>query len=315
MACLPENALLPLDLDAWRAGNTGIDYVTRFDTALTGPNVLIVALTHGNEVCGAHALDFLLRSTIRPRRGSLTLAFANIAAYLRFDPEKPSAVRFVDEDLNRVWSPDVLDGRRHSTELQRARELRPILDRTDFLLDLHSMQTPSPALMLAGMQEKGRLLAGQVGLPDYIVADAGHAAGRRMRDYGDFADERSPRTALLVECGQHYDHASRLVAIETMLRFMLALDLVDASAVRPHLTLPTRPQQVIEVTGAVTVQTNDFRFNRDYGGLEIISRAGTVIGHDGDAAVVTPYDRCALIMPTHRLRPGQTAVRFGRTAG
>ena len=53
-------------------------------------------------------------------------------------------------------------------------------------------------------------------------------------------------------------------------------------------------------------------FVDDYRGLEVIPAAGTVIGHDGDRAVPTPYDNCVLIMPSRRLRKGESAVRFGR---
>ena len=56
-------------------------------------------------------------------------------------------------------------------------------------------------------------------------------------------------------------------------------------------------------------------FVENYEGLEIIADAGTVIGYDGGQPVATPYDDCVLIMPSKRLRPGQTAVRFGRLVG
>ena len=49
--------------------------------------------------------------------------------------------RFVDEDFNRVWVEDRLDGEESSVELRRAREVRPILDDVDMLLDIHSMGT------------------------------------------------------------------------------------------------------------------------------------------------------------------------------
>ena len=65
---------------------------------------MINALTHGNEVCGAIVVDALLRSGLRPRKGKLTLAFANVDAYARFDADKPDASRFVDQDFNRVWT-------------------------------------------------------------------------------------------------------------------------------------------------------------------------------------------------------------------
>ena len=59
------------DLARWAAGNTGISYVWRFTGHESGPHVTVQALTHGNEVCGAIALDWLLRSDFRPTRGTL----------------------------------------------------------------------------------------------------------------------------------------------------------------------------------------------------------------------------------------------------
>ena len=133
------------DLSAYAKGNTGLDYVTGFDSGAPGPHVMVNALTHGNELCGAITLDTLFRHDLRPTRGKLTLGFANIAAYLRFDPSRPTASRFVGEDFNRLWSRGVLDGPRQSLELRRARAYRPLIDSVDFLLDLHSMQQSSAA--------------------------------------------------------------------------------------------------------------------------------------------------------------------------
>lgn len=301
--------LSPPDIHQFRAGNTGIPYVTTFDSGRPGPHVMVNALTHGNELCGAIALVTLFEREIRPIRGKLTLSFANVAAFATFDPAQPSASRFVDEDFNRVWDDATLDGPRDSVELRRARELRPVVETVDLLLDIHSMQHSTPPLMMAGMTRKATALARRVAIPEVIVRDAGHAAGRRMRDYRDFADERSPKNALLVECGQHWEARSAEVAVETTLRFLAAVGAIDPGLAPAE---PAPPQRVIEVTEAVTVATERFRFLAPYRGLEVIAKAGTVIAYDGEAPVVTPYDDCVLIMPSRRLVPGQTAVRLGR---
>ena len=47
-------------------------------------------------------------------------------------------------------------------------------------------------------------------------------------------------------------------------------------------------------------------------GLEVLEKKGSLIGHDGDQDIHTPYDNCVLIMPSRRLVRGQTAVRLGR---
>jgi predicted deacylase len=295
------------------AGNTGIPYVTSFDSGKPGPHVLVNALTHGNEICGAIALDRLFRQGLRPVRGRLTLSFANVDAYRKFDPANPIASRFVDEDFNRLWDPATLDGPRHSAELARARVLRPLIDTADLLLDIHSMQHATAPLMLAGLTEKSLELARRVGVPALIVRDEGHAAGRRMRDYGGFGDPASPKTALLVECGQHWEKRSADMAIETMMRFLAATGALPPEATRD--LAPPPPQRVITVTDAITIIHDRFEFTQPYLGLEVIPRAGTVIARDGTREIRTPYDNCVLIMPSRRLTRGQTAVRLGRFTG
>lgn len=305
--------LTPPDISPYRAGNTGIPYATTFDSGKPGPHVLLTAIVHGNELCGAIALDFLFRENVRPQRGRMTLAFCNVAAYQQFDPGNPTASRFVDEDFNRVWSPSRLDGTQRSSELARARELRPLVDRVDFLLDIHSMQQATEPLMMCGPLEKGRRFARDVGIPEIIVSDEGHAAGRRMRDYGDFGDPASPKNALLVECGQHWEASSAVIAKETALWFLVAVGAIGADTL-DRLNVSPKParQKLIEVTEAVTISADHFTFAGNYVGLEVIPKRGMEIGRDGNKPVLAPYDNCVLIMPSRRLSRGQTAVRLGR---
>jgi predicted deacylase len=310
--------LTPPDISPYRAGNTGVEYVTSFTAPEPGPHVTVLGLTHGNEICGAVAIDKLFRADIRPRRGTLTLGFNNVAAYQEFNPRYPIASRFVDEDFNRLWSPATLDGPRHSVELDRARAIRPIVDAADYLLDIHSMQYATAPLMLAGLLDKSRDLARRVSIPELIMCDAGHAAGPRMRDYGGFGDPASPKTALLIEAGQHWETRAAEVATDVMLRFLTALGTVTADDVAalggPDFAATSR-QRVIEVTQAVTITGDRFEFVEPYVGLEVIETQGSLLGHDGDKEVRTPYDNCVLIMPSRRLVRGQTAVRLGRYVG
>ena len=142
------------DLTPHAEGSIGIPYVWTFASDEPGAHVVLQALTHGNEVCGAIALDWLLREHVRPVRGTLSVVFANVAAYERFDPANPFASRCIDEDFNRLWTSEVLDAPRDSAELRRARELRPLYDRVDYLLDLHSMSELCPPLTMAGHSAK-----------------------------------------------------------------------------------------------------------------------------------------------------------------
>ncbi|HXQ65781.1 MAG TPA: succinylglutamate desuccinylase/aspartoacylase family protein [Alphaproteobacteria bacterium] len=309
----PPARLSPQDIARWRSGNAGIDYVHRRQGCRAGPHVLMTALMHGNEACGAAALDRLLASALAPSRGTLTLAFANVAAYARIDPKRPDQGRFVDEDMNRLWSKDKLDGPQQSSELARARELRPLADAADYLLDLHSMMDGTTALALSGAAAKGLRLARRVGYPATVVADAGHAGGVRLRDYDGFGAATGEKAALLVECGQHFEAHSAAVAFESALRFLAALDMLDLAAAAGHLSSRPLPRQrFIEVTHVVTIASDDFAFARPCRSLETIAEAGTLLARDGGREVRTPYDDCVPIMPARTLKPGLTAVRLGR---
>lgn len=294
----------PPDLAPWRDGGTGVDYVHSHAGDRDGPHLLVTALVHGNEVCGAAALVRLLEEGVRPARGRLTLAFVNVAAYARVAPP----VRCIHEDFNRLWSADVLDGPRESAERRRARELRPFVDAADMLLDLHSMSMDGPPLLMAGPCVKGARLALALGAPTDVVRDHGPAGGVRMRDYAGFADPDSPRNALLLECGRHDDPDAAQVALDAVRRLMDHLDMLPPGAPAPA----PGAQRMIEVTHTVNAETAGFRFVRPFRSLETVLRAGTEIAADGDRCILTPYDRCLLVMPTRAVEPGQTAVRLAR---
>ena len=288
------------DISPYRVGNTGINYVHRFDSGEPGPHALVNVITHGNEICGAIALDFLFRQGIRPRRGVVTLCFANTAAYERFDPANPGASRFVDEDFNRVWALETLEGRKRSVELERARELRPVFEQADFLLDVHSMSTASVPLMLCHGLEKERAFALKVGYPSMIVCGPGHVEGLRMIEHSPFNNPANPQVALLVEAGEHWAAATAVHALDTVLRFLAASGSLDFADVEPHIAdkVPPRPR-LLEVTDGIVARTNRFRFTAPFVGCEVFEQVGSVIAYDGDREIVTPSDGAVLIMPNH----------------
>ena len=314
-----EVRITPPDLTKWLGGNTGIrGFITR-ESGRPGPHVAVVALTHGNELGGAIAIERLLSGGVRPHFGRLTLGFANLEAFERFDSRQPTNSRFVDEDLNRIWDVAVLDGPRQSSELRRARELRPLIDTVDVLLDLHSMLWASEPLLLSGASEKGRRLAMRIGIPDLVVADSGHVSGRRMIDYAPFGDPTSTAASVLVEAGQHWEAGTidmTLACIGSLLRHL--------GMVESHPDLPTPPDADVpsprfaEVTEAVTAQTGNFTFMQPFRGGDVIAQGGSLIAVDGGAEIRTPHDHCLLVMPSlrpsrgHHRRPAGAVQRLLR---
>ena len=307
---------LPPDITRWALPGVA-PYVHERQGSAPGPEVLLTALVHGNEYSGAIALSELLASGWLPARGRVTAAFCNVAAFERFDVGQPDASRFIDEDFNRVWGLPRLDSREHSTELDRARQLRAFADRATHLLDLHSMHEPCAPLLVTGILQRNIDFAQTLQTTSQVVIDTGHADGVRMRDYGPFGEPDGQRIALLLEAGQHWEASAVRVARNTLMRFLTQAGAMAQGAVPTGWLLPdSAPPTPVTVTDTVVATSMDFRFVPPFTtatGGETIAQAGTVIAVDAGREVVTPYDDCVLVMPSVRqLRPGVTTVRLGR---
>jgi succinylglutamate desuccinylase len=116
-----------------------------------GHHVVISAMIHGDEVGTLPAVVRLVeaaRAGTWDPGGPLTMILGNVEAG-RLNR------RFIDFDLNRAW---VFSIERHGHEPARARELRPILDRADLLLDLHQtiLDTENPFWIFPWHPDIGR---------------------------------------------------------------------------------------------------------------------------------------------------------------
>ena len=309
------------DISRWEKGNTGVPYAWQFDSGKPGPTVMVQALTHGNEICGAIALDWFLAQGFRPEAGKLTITFGNIAAFARWDPEKPSTNRYVDQDLNRVWGDDALKSDKVSVELTRARELVRFVDEADFLLDIHSMHEPCAPLMVCGAAGQGAdktvEMSKRLGVPQYLMYDTGHPMGLRMIERGEFADPASPKVGILVECGQHWEKLAADVAQDTLMRFLVDTGTLSLATAEPHFKSELHyagRQRVIAVTEAVVAKSLDFRFVQPFTGLEVLKKKGDPIAMNGQESVTAPYDNTVLVMPAvaKQWTIGTTMVRLGK---
>ncbi len=315
----PAFQVAPPDLTPWLAGNTGTEGVWRFFGAEPGRHALVCALVHGNELCGAWALRDWLASGARPRRGTLTLVLANIEAFKRFDSADPHASRCVDTDMNRLWGEMAwrFDGSPMGYEHRRVLELAPFVADSDWLLDLHSMHEPGPALALVGPLAHHASKAALLEINALRVADQGHRAGVRLRDHAQYGQASAECAfSLLVECGFHGDPTSIEVARDAMARFLALSGVIDRGDLPDGwwLSEPRQVSPLLEVTHTVTVSQGEApRFSRAWRSGDLIEKAGTLVGWNAGHEVRTPYDACVLVMPTLlHARPGATLVRMAR---
>ena len=178
-------------------------------------------------------------------------------------------------------------------------------------------------MLVRGLAADGRfeaVVAAPSRVPADLLLDTGHPAGLRMIERGGFGDPASPKRAVLIECGQHWEHPAADVAVDTLVRFLRATGAVDSAWAQARLRLPAPPEQrLVRVTEAVVARTTGFRFLVPPEGLGVVEKAGTPIAEDTDPATGekivwrAPCDRTVLVMPSLKhLRPGNTQVRLGR---
>ena len=304
----PVFEVLPRDLSAYRQGNVGIDYVHRFESGQPGPHVLINALTHGNEICGMVAATHLLDTGVRPRTGTLTISFANVAAYASFDARRPFDSRQLVHNLNRIWSAAELDGSDDSPELLRARQLRPVVAAADHILDIHSTsQDVEPFWVYPAYARNAQAALALARPPVHLVMPDGLGTGTPLIQHGRHGQADGTGVALVVECGQHFLQSSAVVATAVALDFLAHFGLIEPVAGRPA----PAPQRRYELLETCMVRTPDFAFVRPLQGFEVFDQ-GALIATDGPHEIRALCDGCTILMPTREPIVGREAVYLTR---
>jgi predicted deacylase len=337
--------VLPRDLSSYRNGNTGIPYAFFFDSGIPGPRVAINALTHGNEFCGMVAVCAMLDAGLRPERGSLSLSFANVAAYESFDINAPFESRQLVHNLNRIWSETELASSERSPELDRAREMRHLFDHAHALLDIHSTsQAVPPFFVFPAGHDNGAstALADGIGFPAIqLQMPGGMQTGTPLIEYGPFnakSLKNASKTtsgstfapgaggAVVVECGQHFAHSAGVVATQVSLGFLRQLGILGAQSAErwsERLTgvnifnAPRAPRQRYELLNTHVIKTPNLRWVRPLRGMEVFA-LNELIGSDGDFEIRSPCDGCTVFMPLASSRPavpGREGAYFTRPVG
>ena len=303
---LPPIEVLPRDLSAYKAGNTGIDYVHRFESGKPGPHVMVNALTHGNEFCGMVAVCDLLDRGVRPKVGTLTLSFANVQAYETFDPAQPFESRLIQHNLNRVWSSQSLDGDEDSVELRRARAMRPAVSAAQHILDIHSTSQDVVPFWVYPNFSRNSSVATALSRPGvHLVMPKGLGSGVPLIEHGEHAFEKGPGAALVVECGQHFRQTTADLAVSVARDFLTHFGLLDGVLEQPV------PQRRFELLQTYVIQTSAFAFTRNLIGFETFAK-DELIATDGEHEIRALCDECTIFMPARQPIVGREGVYLTR---
>lgn len=285
-------------IDSWRS---------RLDHA---PTLILIGGVHGNEPDGVAAIrrvfDGLRRDDVRVH-GELIGLVGNVRALA-------IGARFVDRDLNRLWTADQLaaartaiaaasSGDRVAAEQAELVELADALDDVlarargpVYALDLHTTSAEGIPFGVVGATEAHRGFASELGIPG-IVGIEEKLAGVLTRHLG----ERGCIT-LAVEGGRRgsRDAATNLEAAITIALAAAGVvdadDLTDLEWAREHLAW-TRGDlpRLIEVTSRHEVRPeHHFRMEPGYANIQR-TPSGALLARDDAGDIRAPFDGLVLL--------------------
>lgn len=168
-----------------------------------GPTLVVISGVHGNELAGIKAAQLVLQRLHRERpttfRGQLQILAGNLAAL----NSSESSCRYIDSDLNRMFTPAKLASAQDTEPSQRTAEEREALELLSSLqtifsstsqpvycIDLHTVSSPAVPFIALEDNLKTRNWAQQFAVPmilgfeeelhgllaDYIATHCGHVA-------------------------------------------------------------------------------------------------------------------------------------------
>jgi len=306
--------------------------IGEFQSQRPGSTLIVIGGLHGNEPAGVIAARRILErlNSERPDRfaGRFVSFAGNLAALADPDPD----LRYLDSDLNRMWTPKRVIAARERNEQDRIPEERELLQllgviETEatgargpvYLLDLHSVSSESPPFVFVEDSLPARALAMRFGIP-IILGFEEELQGLLV----DYCTNQLGMTSLLIEGGRH-DDPETPAALRHAIR--IALDAIGAWPIEDAYEDPSprtsldrfargHARIVYDVRYRYPIMHERFRIDPRLHAFDPVRRARTVVAIDGDRPV-TPPIHGLLFLPNRQNRalPGDDGFFIVRRIG
>jgi succinylglutamate desuccinylase len=273
-----------------------------------GPTLIISGGIHGNEPAGIVAAQRViahLRGNDISIRGDLIAVAGNLDAL-------EMGWRFVDHDLNRVWTEDRVNELRASdpaldnAEQRQQRELLGIFEEyrgrsrgQTIILDLHTTSAGGPPFCLFSDTLANRRIATRLGVP--LILGLEECIDGTLLDYAT----KSGMNAFVVEGGQHDDKASEGYHEAAIWLTLRALEMLpdsgvpDEAACRAKLAgstaglpraLEVRYRHPVRDTDGFEMRPGYIGFQRIQEGEHLASdRGGAIYAREGGRVLMPLY--------------------------
>ena len=231
-----------------------------------GPRLAIFAAIHGNETVGVKAFEKIL-SEITIEAGEVHFIIANPLAL-------QASKRQLAINMNCIFKEDLNKGA--EAELERAKELKQIMDQSDALLDIHSFNDPEGEPFLICRPD---MYALATSLPFQIVTTGWNNTHPGSTDW---YMETIDKPALGVECGSlHKPNEYVPLAIQTIYGFLKYFHCITTIPEKYRFSVP-KNQNFFVIEEQVHKQSDAFFFTKNFKNFSLLEE-GEKIAVDGDA--------------------------------
>lgn len=213
----------------------GIKGVTLIDQGKPGPRVALFAVTHGNEIVGFEAVKNLYQKILNGSlqiNGKLFIVIHNIESYQKFRLESEkrnlsvSEFRFLDHDLNRVYSDKYFESATKSREIKRACEIMPLLSEVNYLFDMHSTTSPAYEMLIANKCAQYGPVMDTMSVQRRILGMDKVIDGVTLITHA----EKHSVNAIVLEAGSHFDLKTFQNCIDAMYSFLASSGSIERSS-------------------------------------------------------------------------------------
>lgn len=257
-----------------------------------GPISTIIACTHGNELCGLSAFKKLI-PILKIEKGQVFFIIGNPNAVVIND-------RFDEANLNRMYKPveEYTEDEKHLYEYNRAQFLKYYLNISDALLDIHSSWNKSEPFVIC---EKNAIDIVKF-LPDDFKRivygfDSIEPGGT------DYYMNSIGKIGICVECGQHDDVKTSLVAENAIISFLKSRGHIS-SDLKSNLN-----REFIQMNLLYHTKTDSFKLAKEFDDFDYL-KENQLIGFDGGLEIRAKNDSY-IIFAKNRNTKGEEAFLSG----
>lgn len=230
-----------------------------------GPTSMVLGGVHGNETCGVEALNKILPD-LKIEAGRVIFAYANPKAI-------EQKVRLTETNLNRMFISEnqLSNEQKNSYEFKRAQYLKPYLEQSDALLDIHASSNPESQPFIICEKNSKRIT-------DYLPIEKVVYGFDDVEPGGtDYYMNKIGKIGICVECGYMGEKKSTETAIESIITFLQIQGHILGS---PKKTL----QVYFKMYQLYKSKTAEFRLEKKFKDFEQLLPE-QIIGYDGNYPV------------------------------